>query len=228
MEKTKESGLAIAGLILGIIGVVLAFIPFINFLAFIMGLLALIFGIIVLAKKLDKGKGIASLLLGICTLFLIFNINGMAINILSNAINEEGVLIDNNTGKKIESKKINVGETATTKNLKITFKSTGDYAKYNSYLAPKTGNKIIRAEFLFENTSDSDVVLNNFQCYADGEKYDSYYYVDDYKSPTLESISSGKKLTAIVYYEVPKNAKNIILEYETNIWTDSKIEFIVK
>ena len=132
---------------------------------------------------------------------------------------------ENNTEKNTT---VNVGEEISTNNVKITFTSANDYTNYSSYSAPATGNKIIRAEFSFENTSNSDVSLGNFECYADGEKCEAYYSADDYKSPTLESLSSGKKFKAVVYYEVPSNAESIILEYETNIWTSEKAEFIVK
>lgn len=127
-----------------------------------------------------------------------------------------------------EQKQVNVGEEVSTSNMKITYMSIGDYTQYNSYSAPKSGNKIIRAEFSFENISNSDIYLDNIDCYADGEKCEAYYSAEDYKSPTLESLSSGKKVKAIVYYEVPENAESVILEYDTNMWTNNKIEFIAK
>lgn len=133
-----------------------------------------------------------------------------------------------NNSTQNEKTIVSVGEEVSTNNTKITFVSAKDYTSYNSYSAPKTGNKIVRAEFTFENISNSDVYLNNLECYADGEKCDEYYYADDYKSPTLESLSSGKRVKVIVYYEVPTNAENIILEYETSAWTSNKIEFKIK
>ena len=67
MEKQK-SGLGTAGLVLGIIGICTSFIPIINNLSFFMGVLAVIFGIIVLIKKGSKGKAIAVVILGILTI----------------------------------------------------------------------------------------------------------------------------------------------------------------
>lgn len=132
-----------------------------------------------------------------------------------------------NTNKK-QNTVVKVGEEITTNDTKITFISANDYTQYNSYSAPASGNKIIRAEFSFENISSSDISLGNLDCYADGEKREAYYSADDYKNPTLESLSSGKKIKAVVYYEVPSNAENITLEYETNVWTSEKIEFVIK
>lgn len=67
MEQQK-SGLATAGLVLGIIGVVLSFMPIVNYLAIVLGLLAVIFGIVVLVKKRSTGFGVASLVLGIAAI----------------------------------------------------------------------------------------------------------------------------------------------------------------
>ena len=54
MEKTNKSGLATAGLVLGIVGVCTSFIPIVNNISFIMGILSAIFGIISLVKKNRK------------------------------------------------------------------------------------------------------------------------------------------------------------------------------
>lgn len=71
-EKTnvvEKSGLATAGLVLGIIGVCTSFIPIINNLSFVMGILAVIFGILNL-KKTKKGKVIACIILGILAIWM--------------------------------------------------------------------------------------------------------------------------------------------------------------
>lgn len=134
----------------------------------------------------------------------------------------------NESTAKNQKSQYSVGEVYEGSSVAINFMSADDYTNYNSYSAPASGNKIIRAEFSFENVSSSDVSLGNIECYADGEKCEAYYYADDYKSPALESLSSGKKLKAVVYYEVPTNAESIALEYETNVWTSERVEFIVK
>ena len=69
-KKVKNSGLATAGMVLGIIGIVLSFIPIINNAAFVLGILALIFGLISLIKKRGKGKAIAGLVLVILTIII--------------------------------------------------------------------------------------------------------------------------------------------------------------
>ncbi len=63
--QPQKNGLAIAGLVLGIIGVCLFWIPIINWLAILLGLLALIFGIVALIMKSNKALSITSLILGL-------------------------------------------------------------------------------------------------------------------------------------------------------------------
>lgn len=73
MQETKKSGFGTAGLVLGIIGVCTSFIPLINNLSFFMGILAVIFAIIALAKKDKKGKVIAVIVLGILSVVITLN-----------------------------------------------------------------------------------------------------------------------------------------------------------
>lgn len=73
MEETKKSGFITAGLVLGIIGICTSFIPVINNLSFVMGILAVIFGVIALAKKAGRGKVIASIILGILAIVITIN-----------------------------------------------------------------------------------------------------------------------------------------------------------
>ena len=122
----------------------------------------------------------------------------------------------------------NVGDIVQTKEVKISYISCKQFTNYNSYAKPAAENKVMRLEFEFENISNSDIVLGGFDCYADGAKCDAYYYADDYKNSTLESLSKGKKVKAILYYEVPKTAQETVLEYETDYWSNEKVEFIVK
>ncbi len=67
MEK-KKSGLATAGLVLGIIGISISFIPVIHLPSLILGLLSIIFGLVSVIQKASIGKAIAAFVLGLLTL----------------------------------------------------------------------------------------------------------------------------------------------------------------
>ena len=97
VEK-NSSGLATAGMVLGIIGVVLSFIPIINNIAFFIGILALIFGIIGIVKKAGKGKAIAGIVLGILSIAITLAMQSA----VSDSIDETSKELDKITGNSTE------------------------------------------------------------------------------------------------------------------------------
>lgn len=139
--------------------------------------------------------------------------------------------IQNSTSDTTEdqgNQAIEAGNVLTTKNLKVTYIScNSDFKKYNEFLPPNSGNKIVRAEFNIENISSTDQYVSGFECYADNKKCDAYFGTDD-ATLSFDSISSGRATTLILYYEVPKNAKEIEIEFEDNIWSNEKTKFIIK
>ena len=131
------------------------------------------------------------------------------------------------TQKAEEPVKVKVGETLTTNTLKITYKSSAD-DKGAEYFPAASGNKIIKLTFEIENISSTDQIVSvyDFKCYSDDVASSAYYYGDNGLSTT--TLSSGRKATGNVYFEVPQNANSIDVEYETNYWSGNKAIFVVK
>lgn len=131
------------------------------------------------------------------------------------------------TQKADEPVKVKVGETLTTNTLKITYKSSAD-DKGAEYFPAANGNKIIKLTFEIENISSTDQIVSvyDFKCYSDDVASSAYYYGDNGLSTT--TLSSGRKATGNVYFEVPQNANSIDVEYETNYWSGNKAIFVVK
>ncbi len=131
------------------------------------------------------------------------------------------------TQKAEEPVKVEVGETLTTNTLKITYKSSAD-DKGAQYFPAASGNKIIKLTFEIENISSTDQIVSvyDFKCYSDDVASSAYYYGDNGLSTT--TLSSGRKATGNVYFEVPQNANSIDVEYETNYWSGNKAIFVVK
>lgn len=104
-----------------------------------------------------------------------------------------------------------------------------DFKGYSKYADIKSGYKVIKAEFEFENVSTTDQLASryDFTCYADGYDCDSFYSVND-PSFSSSSLSVGKKKKGNVYFEVPIEAIKIVIEYETDYWNSEHIEFVVK
>ena len=120
-----------------------------------------------------------------------------------------------------------VGEIVETSDLKISFISAEEYKSDNQFIQPKDGNVFYRMEFEFENLSDSDTYVSsyNFTCYADDYDMEAKYFDSLDLNATL---SKGKKTKGSVFFEVPKDAKEITLEYELNFFTEDKVIFKVK
>lgn len=131
------------------------------------------------------------------------------------------------TQKADEPVKVKVGETLTTNTLKIIYKSSAD-DKGAEYFPAASGNKIIKLTFEIENISSTDQIVSvyDFKCYSDDVASSAYYYGDNGLSTT--TLSSGRKATGNVYFEVPQNANSIDVEYETNYWSGNKAIFVVK
>ncbi len=128
------------------------------------------------------------------------------------------------------NQKIAAGQAITIDNeLKISYlECNTNFKKYNEYLAPSKGKKVISATFKIENVSDTDQYIDTINCYADDKKCDEFYGVDDYDNPFFDSISAGRNIEGTVYFEVPSNAKEVELEFESDFWTSEKVAFVVK
>lgn len=98
MEEKKKSGLATAGMVLGIISICTSFIPFINNLSFLMGILALIFGIISIIKKASTGKCITAIILGILSIIITIALQ----NTWSKSLDKVGNELDKMSGNSTE------------------------------------------------------------------------------------------------------------------------------
>lgn len=123
------------------------------------------------------------------------------------------------------------GDVVSFDGFKITYQSVGKYEAKNQFLEPKDGYQYIKFNFKFVNTGKSDAYIGSFDCYAKGEKCESAYVDGAGGDFLLTKISSGRKVSGSLLYEVPKGIKmkNIELEYKGNsLWSDKKIIFLGK
>lgn len=121
-----------------------------------------------------------------------------------------------------------VGETLKADDLRITYQSAEVWESDNEFIRPDDGNVFIRLYFDIENVGSSDEITGayDFDCYADGVKMDESFYGDNMLQ-AFTTISSSRKISGYVYFEVPADAQNIEVEYETDFWSDEKAIFKV-
>ena len=136
--------------------------------------------------------------------------------------------VGNSENENEKSNNFKVGDVVKTDDLEISFLSAEKHETKNELKKKKKWNEYYRMKFEFKNIGDSDQVVSslaNWNCYADDYSAEQAYVGDDQMDGT---ISTGKKLKGSVYFEVPKKAKKITLEYECNFWTEDKVIFVVK
>ena len=119
------------------------------------------------------------------------------------------------TAKKEETKEKNsvkVGESFENDGLKVTAKKAEFGYDGGEYFTPKDG-----CEY---------VAVSDCSCYADNSACEQQYIGNsDFVNTNL---SPGKNVSFTTYYEVPKDAKKVILEYSASFWTDKKITINLK
>ena len=133
------------------------------------------------------------------------------------------------TGTQTIDNTFNVGDVVETDNFRITYESAGEYTDSNEFLQPKDGYVYWEFKFKFENISDTDQSVStmmDWECYADNSKADQTWITDD--NGLDGKLSAGREAEGAVYFEVPKDAENIELEYDINFWQSDKIIFVGK
>lgn len=199
-----------------------------------------IFGIIVAIVDLVKNKNDGNkhtgsyfaIIWGVCCL-MIFGFRGK-----TNSVEKVGETNTTEQTSATETESVDVQETSNvfkqgdvveTDTLRITFLSAGEYTSKNDLIQPKDGNVFYRATFEFENISDKDEYVSSmidWECYADSYKVDQTFLISE---DTLDAtLSSGKKVKGSVFFEVPKDAKDVDLEYDINYWQSDHIVFKLK
>ena len=117
-----------------------------------------------------------------------------------------------------------VGDVLQDGDMKIVYIASGEYKEENQFMQPKEGNKLIFIKLGFENQGNSDhsITTFSFECYADGYNAESHYTENDLSA----TLSPGRTTDGNLVFEVPEDAINIEIEYETNVFTGDKLKFI--
>ncbi len=240
-EKSKaKNTLGIISLVSSIVAFAGCWIPILNILSIVIAIVGICLGIWsfinVLRKKVSSiALPIISVLLGVLAIIFASVMNNalyksvsggstssQTSNTESSSTNTNST--SSNNASSQTQKSYAVGESVETNGLKITYISVEDHAE--KYLTPSSGNKYIALKFKAENVStvDKNISYFSFKGYADDASIEQKYFDNGLSA----DLSAGKNTTGYVYFEVPKNAKNITAEYEVNAFTNEKIIFIVK
>lgn len=200
MEKVenKKSGLATAGLVLGIIGICLSFIPILNNASFFLGILAVIFGIIPLIKKASKGKAIAALILGILSIVITLSLQSSWSESLDKVSEDLDNASGENTEEVLKNVDVNMG----------TFEVTTDEYGFsetklvvnvkNNASEKKSYNIEIEAVATDGSRIDTDYIYANDLGAGQSQEFEIFTYVDDADLEAMQS-ATFKIIEASMY-----------------------------
>lgn len=134
-------------------------------------------------------------------------------NAVDEAFDETFGGYDDQTGKTTFTK----GESFESKYMNIKFDSVNlNFTNYDEYSTIKNGYKIVQFKFTAKNIGEETQTFDytDFDCYADNKAMKQFYGADDSGLDSGGTISSGKTTTTSVYCEVPKNSKEITVEFK--------------
>lgn len=189
MEKVenKKSGLATAGLVLGIIGICLSFIPILNNASFFLGILAVIFGIIPLIKKASKGKAIAALILGILSIVITLSLQSSWSESLDKVSEDLDNASGENTEEVLKNVDVNMGTFEVTTDeygfseTKLVVNVTNNASEKKSY------NIEIEAVATDGSRIDTDYIYANDLGAGQSQEFEIFTYVDDADLEAMQS-----------------------------------------
>lgn len=194
----KKSGLATAGLVLGIIGICLSFIPILNNASFFLGMLSVIFGIISLIKKASKGKAIAALILGVLSVIITLSLQSSWSKSIDGVSKDLDTATGKSTNEVLKKVDVNIGN----------FEATSDeFGIVNSKLVVKITNKAkekksynITIEAVSKDGSriDQDTIYVNNLGAGQSQDFEIFNYVDSDKIDAMKS-ATFKVVEASMY-----------------------------
>ena len=169
----------------------------------------------------------------IIVVIILFCIVG-CVNSCSNSVND-AVEETKDSYKDINGKtSFKENETFQNKYEKITMTEVEtNFKDYSEYTKPKSGNKVVMLKFEVENINDENdelyVSSMSFNAFADGVAAETFYAGNDKYNDLSATLGKGKKAVGYLFYEVPKKADKITVEYNADFWTDGNaIEFVVQ
>lgn len=233
MDQSKKSGLATAGLVLGIIAIVGAWIPFLNIVSIILAVLALIFGGIALAQKKSTGKAIAGLILGVVSIIVAVYMLSAATTAIDEAVNSTGTTSNGSTGQEENGEPaqtiFGVDEAISFDGKTVTVSGVErNWYSGNQYIAPDSGNEYVKVQVEIKNDSNNQISYNVFDWKiknSDGniKDVDSTAFMTDGGLNSGE-LAEGGRVSGFLVFQAPNGDEGLVLQYSPSFWTDRKLE----
>lgn len=194
-QPQSSSGLAIAGMVLGIVGIATSIIPFVNNASFFIGIVGLILAIVGMVgvskgKKKGRGFAIAGLVLNILTIIAVLGSQALYSAAIDSAM-------DSMKAKPASSsQQTNSNNSGTSSNVSA-YEVTIDGARVDTDYA---GNRAIVVTYTFTNNSDKEAMFSTAisdKAYQNGVQLDTTFNSASWDSGSdqMKTIKTGSTIT---------------------------------
>ena len=184
----------VSGIVLGIIGICLGFIPILNNISFVLGILSLLFGIIALIKKHNKGKAIATIILGVLSIVITLSLQSSWSDSLDDLSNDLDNMSGENTEEVLNNLDVEIGDFEVETN-EYGFSETRLVVKItNKTSESKSFNLEIEAVAADGSRIKTDYIYASNLAANQSQEFEIFTYVEDDK---LEQIMQSAKFNII-------------------------------
>ena len=230
-KENKKSGLATAGMVLGIIAIPGAWIPFLNIVSIILGALALIFGAIALLQKRSLGKAVTAVVLGLLSVIIAITMLVSASKAIDDALNSDGKKVGTSSeeGKNSDVENFKVGDVVAFDGREVSVTSVKRNYSGGEFATPEKGNEFVKVNVTIKNKSDEKLSYNTL----DWEIEDSQGNIEDYMDAMMAQadddlgsgdLAAGGKKKGSIVFSVPKGDKGLVLHFSPSFWSDKNVE----
>ena len=213
-QKTGN-GLAITALVLGIVSFCLGWT---GILGLILAVLAVVFGIVALVQKQNKGMGITGLVLGGIALITSLFITLAGLALLGGAAKVAEEVNQQKQAVQDLKKDFSKGETAVFDKLNVqAVKVTPNYMPADGLSKPAEGKQFVFVSLKITNTSHETVSVNplDFKLDDNGALTDTYYTTSDPAPLNATELKPGATVQGDLVFQATATGKNFKLQYKT-------------
>ncbi len=212
-KQTSSNGFGITALVVGIVALLLGWtgIP-----GVILAVVALVFGILALVKKQNKGMGITGVVLGSLALIAGLFVTTVGIALIGGAAKVAGDISSEQKVIDATKKDFASGEAATFDTLEAKVTTyTPNWVATDGYSTPKEGYEFVFVSLNLKNKGSETLSVNPFDF-----KINDSGVVTDHEIATTATpfnaveLKSGAAIDGDLVFQVKKGASGLKLEYK--------------
>ena len=179
----------------------------------------------------NKSKGVLGIIIAIVVIAIIIGIVSGG-NGSSTPTKVDNTTSNTNTNQQDQPQQsvFSVGDKVELNNIIVTLVGVKEN-KGSTYNKPESGKIYVLCEFEIENNSSKEITVSSIMSF---EAYCDDYSITESLGALMEkgsknqldgSIDAGKKMNGIIGYEVPKDWKELEIQFTPDFWSGKEIVF---